>query len=119
MLLPEDGPACWYLVPALDHEGVHAAGTVLGAGQQLPGPAHQSGAGLHQSEAGLHQSEAPLQLIKTMVMFYKQKRKGFFTNGNKIAFGTYSEAVLDQKTSRFQVLTNRKRLVCNIQLLKS
>ncbi len=55
VLLPEDGPACWYLVPALDHEGVHAAGTVLGAGQQLPGPAHQSEAGLHQSEAGLHQ----------------------------------------------------------------
>ena len=35
MLLPEDGSPGWYLVPALDHEGVHAAGTVLGAGQQL------------------------------------------------------------------------------------
>ena len=31
----EGGPACRYLVPALDHEAVHAAGAVLGTGQQL------------------------------------------------------------------------------------
>ena len=30
----------WNLMPALHHEGVHPAGAVLGAGQQLAGPDH-------------------------------------------------------------------------------
>ena len=36
----EGWPACWNLVPALDHEAVHAAGAVLGTGQQLPRADH-------------------------------------------------------------------------------
>ena len=38
--LREGGPLVGQLVPALHHEGVHAAGAVLGAGQQLPGADH-------------------------------------------------------------------------------
>ena len=38
--LGEGRPPLRDLVPALHHEGVHAAGAVLGAGQQLPGPDH-------------------------------------------------------------------------------
>ena len=33
--LGEGGPLVGQLVPALHHEGVHAAGAVLGTGQQL------------------------------------------------------------------------------------
>ena len=38
--LSEGGPLVGQLVPALHHEGVHPAGAVLGAGQQLAGPYH-------------------------------------------------------------------------------
>ena len=38
--LSEGGPLVGQLVPALHHEGVHPAGAVLGAGQQLAGPDH-------------------------------------------------------------------------------
>ena len=40
MYLREGGPFVGQLVPALHHEGVHPAGAVLWAGQQLPRPDH-------------------------------------------------------------------------------
>ena len=40
MDLSEGGPLVGQLVPALHHEGVHAAGAVLGARQQLPRADH-------------------------------------------------------------------------------
>ena len=40
MYLSEGGSLVGQLVPALHHEGVHPAGAVLGAGQQLAGPDH-------------------------------------------------------------------------------
>ena len=40
MYLGEGGPLVGELVPALHHEGVHPAGAVLGAGQQLAGADH-------------------------------------------------------------------------------
>ena len=38
--LPEHRSSVGDLVPALDHEGVHPAGAILGAGQQLPTSDH-------------------------------------------------------------------------------
>ena len=38
--VPEDGSSGGNLVPALDHEGVHPRGTVLGTRQQLTRPDH-------------------------------------------------------------------------------
>jgi hypothetical protein len=83
VLLPEDGPPCWYLVPALDHEGVHAAGTVLGTGQQLPGPVYTNQK-LDYTNQKLDYTNQKLDYtnqklgynkLKAMVMFYKQKLK--------------------------------------------
>ena len=64
--LSEGGPLVGQLVPALHHEGVHAAGAVLGARQQLPRADHLNHLLVAVSVVGLKQGI--LNILSTTYM---------------------------------------------------
>ena len=64
MNLGEDRPPAGSLVPALHHEGVHAAGAVLWAGQQLAGADHLDDLLVAVAVVGLQQDTALVSSIE-------------------------------------------------------
>ena len=63
--LSEGGPLVGQLVPALHHEGVHAAGAVLGAGQQLPRADHLNHLLVAVAVVGLKKYRVNIKLDKS------------------------------------------------------